>query len=102
VIDGKPDAIAGVIAAADDAFRYFHQASVDEVAAALLPKFDGTSLETLKRSISDDLKAAIPTGVVMSRAAYAADQQVFIDGGLTPREIPFDVAVEGRWAHVTD
>jgi ABC-type nitrate/sulfonate/bicarbonate transport system substrate-binding protein len=102
VIDGKPDAIAGVIAAADDAFRYFHQASVDEVAAALLPKFDGTSLETLKRSIGDDLKAAIPAGVIMSRAAYAADQQVFIDGGLTTREIPFDIAVEGRWAHVTD
>ncbi len=96
VVDGKPKVIAGVIKAADDTFKYFHSASIDEITQALLPHFDGTTPVSLSHSIANDLKVSIPTGVSMSRAAYAADQRVFLDSGLVPQPIPFDTAVDGR------
>lgn len=102
VIDSKPNVIAGVIKAADDTFRYFHSASIDEITQALLPHFDGTTPVSLSHAIASDLKVSIPTGVIMSRAAYTADQQVFLDSGLVPQPIPFDKAVDGRWANVTE
>jgi len=102
VIDEKPTVIAGVMKAADDTFQYFHSASIDEITQALLPHFGGTTPSSLSHSIANDLKVSIPTSVVMSRASYAADQQVFLDSGLVPHEIPFDSAVDGRWANVTN
>lgn len=102
VIDEKPDLLAGAIQAANDTFEYFHNTAIADVAAALLPNFDGVTVETLEASISNDLANAIPASVILSKAAYVADQQIFVRAGLLEEEIPFDVGVDGTWAGVED
>ena len=102
VIDENPEVLAGAIQAANDTFDYFHNTSVTDIANALLPDFDGTTIETLEQAISEDLAIAIPKSVVLSRAAYEADQQIFVRAGLLEEEIPFETGVDGTWAGVED
>lgn len=102
VIDEKPDVLAGAVQAANDTFEYFHNTPVADIANALLPSFDGTTRETLERAITEDLAIAIPESAALSRAAYEADQQIFIRAGLIDEEIPFETGVDGTWAGVED
>ncbi len=102
VIDENPEVLAGAIQAANDTFDYFHNTAVTDIANALLPNFDGITIETLEQAISEDLAIAIPKSVVLSRAAYKADQQIFVRAGLLEEEIPFETGVDGTWAGVED
>lgn len=102
VIDDKPDVVAGAVEAANDVFAYFHDTAVEEVARAIAANFDGIDTETLERAIGADLVDAIPRTVALSRAAYDADQRVFVQAGVVEEAIPFDTGVDGTWAGVED
>lgn len=98
VIDQKPKLVAGVVAATKAIFAEMQRSSDADLVGVIRPYYKGVSQSVLERSVSQDLRQAMPKDSTMSQAAFDADQQIFLNAGLIKRKIPFEAAVDTRWA----
>ena len=93
ILKDKPDAIEKLVQAANRTFDYLHKTAPAETATALGKRFEGTSGEILAHSIQRDIKRAIPTDSSISKAAYQADLQVFLETGVIKKPVPYEEGV---------
>ncbi|MGI0491432.1 ABC transporter substrate-binding protein [Alkalinema pantanalense CENA528] len=93
ILKDKPDAVEKLVQAANRTFDYLHKTAPTEAAAVLVKRFEGTSAETLASSIQRDIKRAIPTDSSISKAAYDADQKVFLETGVIKKAVPYEEGV---------
>lgn len=93
ILTDKPDAIEQLVQAANRTFDYLHNTAPSEVATAIANHFEGTSVPLLADSIQRDIKRAIPTDSSISKAAYQADLQVFLETGVIKQAVPYEEGV---------
>jgi len=98
VVKEKPAAIERLVQAVNRTFAYFHEHKPEDIAKTLAKRFEGTSQEVLTRAIEQDLKRALPRDASLSKRAYLADQQVFLDTGVVAKLVPYEEAVYDVYA----